>query len=103
MKKNSGWLTGNFVVMHELRSLKNLGNTSVNWLNAVGVHDRADLERLGPVAAYNHIRQCGIKVSRFLLYAMQAALLDIHWSELDPALKRHLVEQADRHRDTAST
>ncbi len=84
-------------MQNDLLYLKNLGNTSVNWLNAVGIQNRADLERLGPITAYNHIRERGIKVSRVLLYAMQAALLDIHWSELDPALKRHLIEEADRH------
>jgi DNA transformation protein len=84
----------------DLLNLKNLGNTSVTWLNAVGIQSREDLERLGPVTAYNHIRQRGIKVSKVLLYAMQAALLDIHWSELDPAMKSRLVQEADQHRHT---
>jgi DNA transformation protein len=84
----------------DLLNLKNLGNTSVNWLNAVGIQSREDLERLGPVTAYNHIRQRGIKVSKVLLYAMQAALLDIHWSELDPAMKSRLVQEADLRRHT---
>jgi hypothetical protein len=30
---------------------------------------------------------------------MQAALLDIHWSELDPAMKSRLVQEADQHRN----
>jgi DNA transformation protein and related proteins len=80
----------------DLLALKNLGNTSVNWLRTVGIHSRDDLARLGPVATYNRIRERGIRVSRVLLYALQGALLDVHWNELDPELKRQLVEAADR-------
>lgn len=80
----------------DLLALKNLGNTSVNWLHAVGIHNREDLERLGPVQAYNRIRERGIKVSKVLLYALQGALLNIHWNELDAELKRRLVDEAER-------
>lgn len=80
----------------DLLALKNLGNTSVNWLHAVGIHNREDLARLGPVQAYNRIRERGIKVSKVLLYALQGALLNVHWNELDVALKRQLVEEAER-------
>jgi DNA transformation protein len=76
--------------------LKNLGNTSVNWLHAVGIHNREDLARLGPVQAYNRIRERGIKVSKVLLYALQGALLNVHWNELDAELKRQLVDEAER-------
>jgi DNA transformation protein len=79
----------------DLLALKNLGNTSVNWLRTVGVHNREELARLGPVATYNRIRERGIRVSRVLLYALQGALLDVHWNELDPEVKRQLVEAAD--------
>ena len=80
----------------DLLTLKNLGNTSVNWLHAIGIHTREELAQIGPVQAYNRIRERGIKVSKVLLYALQAALLDVHWSELDSDLKRRLVEDAER-------
>jgi DNA transformation protein len=83
----------------DLAALKNLGNTSVNWLRAVGIHTREDLHRVGPVSAYNRIRDRGIRVSRVLLYALQGALLDLHWNELDPNLKQRLVEEADNSLD----
>ncbi len=79
----------------DLLALKNLGNTSVNWLRTVGIHSRHDLAQIGPVQAYNRIRERGIKVSKVLLYALQGALMDIHWSELDPSLKQQLVEQSE--------
>jgi len=79
----------------DLLALKNLGNTSVNWLRTVGIHSRDELAQIGPVAAYNRIRERGIKVSKVLLYALQGALLDLHWNELDPSLKQQLVEQSE--------
>ncbi len=36
--------------------------------------------------AYNRIRERGIKVSKVLLYALQGALLDVHWTKLDHGL-----------------
>ena len=80
----------------DLLSLKNLGNTSVNWLLSIGIHNRHELEAIGPVHAYNRIRERGIKVSKVLLYALQGALLDIHWTELDSGLKRRLLDDAER-------
>lgn len=79
----------------DLLALKNLGITSVNWLHAIGVHSRADLERIGTIQAYNRIRERGIKVSKVLLYALEAALRDIHWSELEASEKCRLVALAE--------
>jgi len=80
----------------DLLALKNLGNTSVNWLRSIGIHTRQDLEQIGPVTAYNRIRARGIKVSKVLLYALQGALLNTHWTELDGELKRRLLAEAER-------
>jgi DNA transformation protein and related proteins len=80
----------------DLLSLKNLGNTSVNWLLAIGIHSRQELEVAGAIHAYNRIRERGIKVSKVLLYALQGALLDIHWTELDTGLKQRLLDEAER-------
>lgn len=90
------------MVNEDLLQLKNLGSTSVNWLRAIGIHTREDLERIGPVAAYNRVRSRGIRVSKVLLYALQGALMDMHWNELDPNLKQQLLEQAEQAFDSAS-
>ena len=80
---------------NNLLDLKNLGNTSVNWLRAVGISNYDDLEKSGAVGAYNKIRKRGFRVSKVLLYALHGALLDAHWNELDPDLKNRLVEEAE--------
>lgn len=79
----------------ELLQLKNLGMASVNILNAIGVHSYDDLAALGAVKAYCRIKSRGISVSKVMLYALQGALLDIHWNDLDPDLKARLVSEAE--------
>ena len=79
----------------ELLKLKNLGAASVNILNAVGVTDYRDLKTLGAVEIYKRIKTRGINASRVMLYALQGAILDVHWNELDPSLKAKLVAEAE--------
>ena len=82
-------------MQNDLMALKNLGNTSVNWLLAIGIHNREELERIGPVNAYNRIRERGIKVSKVLLYALHGALTDVHWTELEESVKQRLLAEAE--------
>ncbi|WP_346837291.1 TfoX/Sxy family protein [Microbulbifer sp. SAOS-129_SWC] len=79
----------------ELLQLKNLGLASVNILHSVGIRSCEDLRRVGPVEAFINIRTRGINASRVLLYALQGALLDVHWNDLDPDLKERLASEAD--------
>jgi DNA transformation protein len=86
----------------DLMELKNLGNTSINWLRSIGVKSQQDLERMGAVAAYNEIKRRGIRVSRVLLYALHGAMIDEHWKDLDNDTKQSLLEQADGQCDSDS-
>jgi DNA transformation protein len=80
----------------ELLQLKNLGMASVNILHAVGINTYADLRRIGAVEAYVRIKARDINVSKVMLYALQGALLDVHWNDLDPEMKLQLVAQAEQ-------
>lgn len=79
----------------ELLELKNLGMASVNILQAIGVNTYEDLAEMGPVQAYCRIKARGIHVSKVMLYALQGALMDVHWNDLPPDMKSQLVEEAD--------
>lgn len=79
----------------ELLNLKNLGKTSVQWLHAVGIHGRDQLEERGPVSTYQAVKARGFRANRVLLYALQGALLDVNWKDLDPALKAELLKEAE--------
>lgn len=80
----------------ELLQLKNLGMASVNILRAIGINTYADLKRTGAVEAYRRIKARNINVSKVMLYALQGALLDVHWNDLAPDLKRQLVQDAEQ-------
>jgi DNA transformation protein len=79
----------------KLIELKNLGAASVNILNAIGVRTLGDLEAVGSAQAYRRIRQRGIRVSLAMLYAMEGALLDVHWKSLEADVKARLVQTAE--------
>ncbi|WP_252274581.1 TfoX/Sxy family protein [Pseudomonas subflava] len=79
----------------ELQHLKNLGKTSAQWLHAVGIHSANDLRRLGSVDAYRAVRARGFRASKVLMYAIEGALLDVHWNDLPPGLKAQLNVRLD--------
>jgi len=83
------------IVQDELLEMKNLGKTSVQWLHAIGVHRREQLVERGAVGIYQAVRARGFKANRVLLYALQGALMDVHWNDLDPSLKSNLLAQAE--------
>ena len=74
--------------------LKNIGPTSAQWLRAVGIHSRADLERLGSLEAFRLVKAHGFNAGLNLLYALEAALEDIHWTALSPQAKAKLKAAA---------
>ncbi|MFT4713433.1 MAG: DNA transformation protein [Candidatus Azotimanducaceae bacterium] len=82
-------------VHSELLELKNLGKTSVRWLNAIGIRTRAQLEEKGPVLVYQSVLARGFRANRVLLYALQGALLNKHWNELAPEVKKELLQMAE--------
>lgn len=83
------------VAQSELLELKNLGMASVNILQAIGIHTYGDLAEMGAVEAYRRIKNRGIHVSKVMLYALQGALMDVHWNDLAPELKNKLVKEAE--------
>ena len=74
--------------------LKNLGPTSAQWLRNVGILTEADLAHLGSVIAYRIVKEAGYPATLNLLYAMEAALRDIDWRELDESVKEQLRKDA---------
>lgn len=83
----------------DLIELKNLGKTSVQWLNAVGIRTLEQLREIGAVAAYCKVRDRGFKVSKVLLYAMEGALIGAHWNDLDNDYKTRLLEEVKQYKD----
>ena len=75
-----------------VEEVRNLGPVSGRWLSAVGIRTRRNLERVGSIEAYLLVRQSlkERKPSLNLLFAMEAALCDIHWTDFPADVKREL-------------
>ena len=67
--------------------IRNLGPVSLKWLAAVGIHTLADLREVGVINAYNLVRAHGYKASLNLVWAMQGAVMDVHWTKIPAAIK----------------
>ena len=78
------------------KDLLNLGKVSRGWLDVVGIRGRDDLERVGAVEAFRRVEATGLRPSLNLLYALHAALLDLHWTMLPPKVREDLKRQAGR-------
>jgi hypothetical protein len=70
--------------------LKNLGPKSEAWLNEIGIFSKTDIERIGPVEIYRLLKQHGLPASLNLVYALEAMLMDIHWTKLPANMKLEL-------------
>lgn len=74
--------------------LKNIGPTSAEWLRAIGIQSRDQLEQMGSIEAYRQIRLHGFNGSLNLLYALEAALQDVYWTALSAQTKSRLKAAA---------
>ncbi len=77
-----------------IENLRNLGPTSAAWLREIGIHTRADLQRFGPVLAFQLVRQRQ-PASLNLLWAMTAALAERDCRDLSQSEKDQLLEQLE--------
>ena len=75
--------------------LKGLGPKSMQCLNEIGVYTRADLEKLGPVAAFVKLKnECTImQPSLNFLYALAGALEGVHWKHIAKTEKSRLLTE----------
>jgi DNA transformation protein and related proteins len=74
----------------ELAALPGLGPTSAGWLVDAGIDSVDRLEALGAVETYRRVRDQRDGVSLNLLYALDGALRDCHWTDITPAREREL-------------
>lgn len=74
--------------------LVHLGPVSQRWLADAGIRTRAELERVGSVAAYKKVAEAGHEPSANLLYALEGALLDLRPDRLSAEVRQNLLERA---------
>jgi hypothetical protein len=75
--------------------LLNLGPQSSLWLRDAGICTIAELEQIGPIAAFHLVKQRHPKVTLNLLWALAAGLKGQDWRELTESTKKRLRKEAD--------
>ncbi len=84
--------------------LRNLGPKSAALLRAAGYEDLGALRRAGAVAVFRRLKATAPRrVSRVMLYALQGAIMDVHWNALPFAMKEVLLENLAAEEDRASS
>ncbi len=85
-------------VKSDLAALRNVGPTIERRLNAIGIHSREDLHRIGPAQAYLKMQAKASSVLPvcYYLYSLEGALTDRHWDDVPTATKALLLKEVGR-------
>lgn len=75
--------------------IKNIGPKSAAWLRQVGVRTEADIKLLGAMEVFMKVKKAGFKPSMNLLYALEGAVQDCHWTLVSADRKGELVLEAN--------
>lgn len=83
--------------MSDVARLRDIGPTTAGWLADIGVTSAENLDSLGAVEAYRRLRAARpAEVTIVALYALEAALLDVPWTDLPLDVRKRLREAVDR-------
>ncbi len=79
-----------------MSDIRNIGPASRQWLAEIGVESLEDLERVGAVEAYRRVKGTQPqKASLNLLWALQGALMDLHWTDVPDEIKSQLLARLE--------
>lgn len=78
--------------MSELLSLPNIGQTLDKQLQQVGITTKEELKKIGSKKAWLKIKQIDPSACYNRLCALEGAIREIRWHDLDQELKNQLKE-----------
>jgi DNA transformation protein len=73
-------------------AIRNVGPKSTAWLRQVGVRTLDDLRRVGVLETFLKVKRAGFRPSLNLLWSMEGALLDCHWTGVPEARRAELLK-----------
>ena len=82
--------------MTELTSLRNIGKEMEKKLKSVDIMDAEELKRVGSEEAFIRLKFRYPEVCLVHLYALEGAVTDTEYDQLDEAVKQRLKEFNDR-------
>lgn len=71
--------------------IRNVGPKSAAWLRQVGIKTDDEVKAIGSLETFMKVKRAGFKPSLNLLYALEGAVLDCHWTALTTERKSELV------------
>lgn len=74
----------------EIAAMLNLGPKTAAWLDAAGIHTRAQVAKLGPIGVCRRLLESGRPVSVLMAYAVEGGLSGTHWNALPAETKQWL-------------
>ncbi|MCA9883836.1 MAG: TfoX/Sxy family protein [Anaerolineae bacterium] len=74
--------------------IKNIGPKSESWLNDIGIFTVDDVEAIGVVEIYRRLKLSRPTISLVMLYALQGAVMDMHWQEIPNDVREDLIAKA---------
>lgn len=86
----------------ELLKLRNVGLRSCQWLQEVGIDSPETLRKLGAAETFVRVRHAGFHPSLNLLYALEGAIKDCHWTALDHDCRSHLLAMVEQQEQSAA-
>jgi DNA transformation protein and related proteins len=79
--------------------IRNVGPKSAAWLRQVGIKTDAEVRSLGALESFMKVKRAGFKPSLNLLYALEGAVQDCHWTALSAERKSELVLEVNARED----
>ncbi|MDJ0708062.1 MAG: TfoX/Sxy family DNA transformation protein [Leptolyngbyaceae cyanobacterium MO_188.B28] len=77
--------------------MKNMGPVSQRWLAEIEIYTREDLEAVGAVPSWAHLKaRYPKRVTKNLLWALLGAQLDMDWRELPDEVKQAALDELAR-------
>jgi len=80
--------------MNTTVKIRNVGPKSAAWLRQVGIKTDDEVKAIGALEAFMKVKRAGFKPSLNLLYALEGAVVDCHWTALTTERKNELVLEA---------
>lgn len=74
----------------DVAAMLNLGPKTAAWLDAAGIHTRAQMFKLGPIGVCRRLLETGRPVNVLMAYAVEGALSHTHWNALPAETKQGL-------------
>lgn len=82
--------------LRRIASLKNLGPKSAEHIVAVGIDGPDEIRELGAVVVFLRVKSRFPDSTSFnLLWALQGALMEVHWHDIPNEIKQQLLVELE--------